>query len=170
MKIICVLGGSYKSFYLNHLKSINRCDLLVFNFGLIYNYNVKSELFGDAVVTKELMNLSKALNAIVVAGVYVEGEKIKKSVIMCDGEKIHIADACVGITLETDKTDFVVGDEKMTTKGVNKIVLSNKRIYPDVKHCADKRVYIFCDKFGVNVVKNKNLTRNFNKYFKMILK
>lgn len=170
MKIVCVSGGSYKSFYLNYLKKLGGCDLIVFNYGIIYNYNIKEELFGNAIVTKELMSLSKRLHSLVVAGVFVEGQNVKKSIIVCDGEKIHLVDAKVGIKLEVCKSEFAIGDERLQIKGCNKIILSSIRIHPCVEHCVDKRVYIFCDNFGVTMVKNRKLTRNFNKYFKIILK
>jgi len=170
MKIICVLGGSYKSFYLNHLKSINRCDLLVFNFGLIYNYNVKDELLGQAIVTKELMSLARRLHCVVVAGVLVEAENLTKAIILCDGEKVDITPAKAGLKLFTNKKEFVVGDENLKAKGCDKIVLSNKRIYPSGHNISCSRTYIFCDKFGVTIVKNKKIIRKFNKYSKIILK
>ena len=53
MKIVCVVGGSYKSFYINHFRNIQSCDLLVFNFGILYDYDMKEELLGSAVVTYE---------------------------------------------------------------------------------------------------------------------
>lgn len=170
MKIICVLGGSYKSFYLNYLKSIKRCNLLVFNFGLIYNYNAKEELLGQAVVTKELMFLARKLHAIVVAGVMVEGENVTKSIIVCDGEKLEIAKAEDGIKLFINKRTIVVGDEKLKAKGVDKIILSTKKIRPNLDKCSYIRNYIFCDNFGVSIVKNKKIIRKFNKYSKIILK
>ena len=58
MKIVCVAGGSYKSFYLNYVTKLKKCDLLIFNFGILYDYDIHDELMGKGVVTKELMNLS----------------------------------------------------------------------------------------------------------------
>ena len=168
--MVFVCGGSYKSFYLNFFKKIGKCDLLVFNFGIIYNYNIKEELLGKGVVSKELFMLSKALETVVVAGVYVEGKVLKKAIIICDGEKLNIVPACDGTRCFIGKTELVVGDEKLKTFGCNRIVLTSKRIKPMVEHCNYKHFYIFCDNFGVSLVKNKKLTRNFSKCSKIILK
>lgn len=170
MKIICVLGGNYKSFYLNYLKKIKKCDLLVFNYGLIYNYNVKEELLGQATVTKELMSLAKRLNCVVVAGVFVEAEELSKSVILCDGEKVNITPAKDGLKLFLNKKEFIVGDENLKIKGFDKIILSSKKVYPNGHNISALRTYIFCDKFGVTIVKNKKIIRKFNKYSQIILK
>ncbi len=171
MKIICVTKTSYKSFYLNYLKHINKCSLLVFNFGIIYDYDVKRELMQSGLVTKELFSLAKSLKAVVIAGVYVvSGNVRKKSIIVCDGEKINIAFASTGAKLYLNKKVIVIGDEKIKTNKTDKIVLTSNRIYPNINHCSQNRTYIFCDDFGTTVVKNKKITRNFNKYSKIILK
>ena len=113
MKMVFVCGGSYKSFYLNFLKKMSKCDLLVFNFGIIYNYNIKEELLGEGIVSKELFMLSKTLGTVVVAGVYVEGRVLRKSLIICDGEKLNIVPAFEGVKCFIGKTEVVVGDEKL---------------------------------------------------------
>ena len=71
MKIVCACGGSYKSFYLNYFINLKSCDLLIFNFGIIYDYNLENETRGDRIVNKELSMLSKKLNATIVAGVNI---------------------------------------------------------------------------------------------------
>ena len=50
MKIVCVSGGTYKSFYLNYCIKLRQCDLLLFNFGIIYDYVVSEELLKNAIV------------------------------------------------------------------------------------------------------------------------
>ena len=170
MRIVCVAGGSYKSFYLNYFSKLSRCDLLVFNFGIIYDYNTFNELMGDALVTKELMNLSKALRCVVAAGAYVVGEKRGKSIIVCNGDKIQIDKCAFGARIQIKKQTFIVGDEQTDYKKANKIILCDKRIEPNLAHCSKRKIYIFCDNFGVNFVQNKKMTRKFYKYSKFILK
>lgn len=171
MKIICVAGGSYKSFYLNYFINLSSCDLLIFNFGIIYDYDICKELTGSALVTRELMMLSKKLKAIVVAGVNIVYKgKTDKSIIVCDGEKIHISNVKIGAKIYIKKTSFVIGDESTQCKSNNKIILSSKRIYPNLAHCSKRKIYIFFDKFGVCLVENGKIKRKFNKFSKIILK
>ena len=97
MKIICVSGGNYKSFYINCATKQYQCDLLVFNSDIIYDYVVKDELLGDAIVTKELTALSKKMGCVVVAKVNVVLNKIvTKSLIVCDGEKLSVGPSKLG--------------------------------------------------------------------------
>ena len=171
MKIVCVAGGSYKSFYLNYFVKLYKCDLLVFNFGIIYDYDICDELTRQSIVTRELMMLSKKLRCIVVAGVNVVfKEKVDKSIIVCDGEKIHISKAKTGAKICIRKTCFIIGDENTEYKSNNKIILSSKRIYPNIEHCSKRKIYIFCDKFGVCLIEKGKLKRKFHKFSKIILK
>lgn len=170
MRIVCVAGGSYKSFYLNYFCKLSRCDLLVFNYGIIYDYNTFNELLGDAIVTKELLALSSALHCVVVAGVYVVGAERVKSIIVCDGDKIQLDKAASGAKIHVKNLTFIVGDERTDYKNANKIILCNKRIEPILQHCSKRKIYVFCDKFGVNFVQNQKMERKFNKYSKFILK
>ncbi len=171
MNIICVSGGSYKSFYLNYFLKLKSCDLIIFNFGIIYDYDICDELMGNAVVTKELKMLSKILKAQIVAGVYINNyDKRYKGIIVCNNDKIQVIRASIGVKIFCKKYDFIVGDENVRADKINKIVLSNRRIYPNLKHCSNKKIMIFFDKYGVGIVQNQKLTRKFYKYSKIILK
>lgn len=178
MKIVCVSGGSYKSFYLNYFSKIKHCDLLVFNFDIIYDYVLKDEMFDFGVVSRELNLLAKTLNAIVVAGVYVvKNGKKTKSLIVSDGKNIYLSTFELGVKIclrkqsqrlnklnnEDAFVNFVVGGAKTNYEDSNKIVLNDKPINVKVDHCSNKKIYIFCSNHGVDVVKGKKLTRNFYK-------
>lgn len=171
MKIVCVAGGSYKSFYINHLIKLNRIDLLVFNFDIIYDYVVTDELIGDAVVTKELMSLSKKLNATIVAGVFIVTKRSrKKAIITCDGDKIEICNLVYGSKVMIKNHTFVIGDERTNYKNYDKIILTRSQIKPNLNNCSKHKILIFLDRFGLNLVQNGKMIRNFNKYSKIILK
>ncbi len=164
MKIICVAGGSYKSFYLNFFCKLKNCDLLIFNYGIIYDYDVKNELVGPAIVTKELLNLARKLNCVVVAGIYKIFRNSKtKAIIYTNGDKLHLSPVKTGQEIHIKNNTFIVGDEFTNYFNKNKIVLSSKKIVPQLKNCSIKKLYIFCDKFGTTFVKNKKLIRRFNK-------
>ncbi len=171
MRIVAVSGGSYKSFYINCFLKLKKCDLLIFNFGIIYNYVVEDELLKSAIVTKELLQLASKLNATVVAGVFVVSKKRRqKSIIVCDGDKIEIQPANKGVLVCLKKCQFFVGDESANCLRYNKIVLSGKRIRPKIEHCSPKKCYVFCDNYGTTFVQNGKFERKFNKYSKIILK
>lgn len=178
MKIVCVSGGSYKSFYLNHFNKIKNCDLMIFNFGIIYDYVVKDELLDNGVVTKELLSLSNSLKAVVVAGVnVVQNGKTQKALIVSDGEKIYLSTLKLGVKVclnmktlhhkaakqQKDNgykskckiNEFVIGCRTTSFGGCNKIVFTEQRIKPVLAHCNPKKIYIFCNNFGVSVVQNK---------------
>ena len=59
VKIVVVTGGNYKSFYLNCFVKLRACDLLIFNYGIIYDYVVETEILHNAVVTNEYMSFQK---------------------------------------------------------------------------------------------------------------
>ena len=65
---------------------------------------------------------------------------------------------------------FVVGDENTKLNSKNKIILSSKRLYPNLEHCALNKFYVFLDKFGVTFIEKRKMTRKFNKYSKFVLK
>lgn len=171
MKIIFVSGGSYKSFYLNYYLKLKRCDLLVFNFGVIYDYDLKHEESNRALVKPELMTLASKLHSIVVAGVnVVNGRNKKKCILLCDGKTIKIKDASMGMRFYIKNRTFIFSNEKCKAQARNKIILSDKRIYPVVSHCSLRKVYVFCDRFGLVFVQNGKIKRKFYKYSKIILK
>lgn len=171
MKIIFVSGGSYKSFYLNYYLKLKRCDLLVFNFGVIYDYDLNIENSNFAIVKPELLSIANRLNSIVVAGVNViDNGQIMKSILVCDGKTITLKPADIGTYVTIKNRHFVIGNEKCKARGNNKIILSKKRIYPIASHCSVRKVYVFCDEFGLCLVQNGKIRRKFNKYSKIILK
>lgn len=170
MKIVVVSGGNYKGFYLNCLIKLRSCNLLIFNFGIIYDYVVEDEILHNAVVTNELMMLSHKLRCPVVAGVYVVSKERKKSIIVCDGEKIHIFDALEGGVVTADNKIFAIGVGGTNFHRCNKIILGDKRLYPNLEHCSKNKIYLFCDGYGVGLVENKTFKRFFSKYAQIILK
>ena len=171
MRIVYIAGGSYKSFYINCFLKLKKCNLLIFNYGIIYNFNTLAEQSNKAVVSNELMAVSQALHCTVVAGVIEENlNKKTKCIIVCKGNKIWLKKASDGAKIVVAKRSFIVGDALTDYKKQNKIILCNSQIKPNLAHCSKRKIYVFCDKFGVNIVQNKKKTRKFYKYSKFILK
>ena len=170
MKIVCVSGGGYKSFYLNYYVNLSKCDLLVFNYGILYDYQTKKEN-DNAILINELRSLSSKLNCIVIAGVYVKKNKRRyKSILVTDNKTTTVYNAKEGAKISIGGTNFIIGDNNTNYQNCNKIVLSKNRIKPNLIACSKHKIYIFCDEYGVNFVFNKKIERKFYKYSKIILK
>lgn len=168
MKLICVAGGSYKSFYLNYFLHTLSCDLLIFNFDIIYDYDEQEEKEVFPLVSTEIEAISKSLKTKVVAGVKLK-KTGQKALLIYDGGKFEIKDLKFGAKVTIKNKIFVVGNEYTNYGNHHKIVLTQKRIFPNLNHCVRKKIYVFVDKFGVGVVKNKKISRKFCKYSKIIL-
>lgn len=171
MRILCVLGGGYKSFYLNCFLKLKTCDLLIFNYGILYDLNHQLEENGTTYICKEITMLAKQLNAIVVGGIYViKSGKRFKSLIVSDGDKVEIFPAKTGARINVENFSFIVGDECTCYGKYNKIILAEKRFFINEKHCSSKKIYLFCSPKNADLVVNKKIFKKFNKYSKFILK
>ena len=165
MKIVFVLGGSYKSFYLNYFLKLTSCDLLVFNFGVLYDVDVEAERAGKGVVFSELKNLSDKLGCEIVAGVSVKsGDATKFKILHYKNGEIKLFNSRFGCKFNKKNKKIVVADDGNNLTADVKIVLSKKRIVPTPTHCSNKKIYAFCDEFGINLIVKKKLTRRFYKY------
>lgn len=171
MKIVFVLGGSYKSFYLNYFLKLTSCDLLVFNFDVLYDVNIEAEHNNKGVVFKELQGLAEKLGCEIVAGVnVVAGGKIKPAIMYFSGGEFKTFNPYFGCRFKLKNKSIVVADDGNNLTADVKIVLSKKRIVPSISHCSNKKIYAFCDQFGINLIENKKLTRKFYKYTTIIIK
>lgn len=166
MKIVCVSGGSYKSFYLNHFASLKRCDLLVFNFGIIYDYVVKDELLDYGVVTKELMHLSNALGAVVVAGVNVvrNGGKTR-ALIVCDGDKVYLSNLKTGVKICLDKRKNFEGLSNSRAQKLKQKLNSN-----NVKNNNNLKKYNKNENNFIKYANSKNILKNIKSDSNVLIK
>ncbi|MBR1987921.1 MAG: hypothetical protein IKA36_02655 [Clostridia bacterium] len=167
MKIFCVSGGNYKSFYLNAFLKVKNYDLLVINFGIMYDIQDVSEESG--VVLNELKMLNAKAKVPIIAGVRV-GEKRVKKLVLCSNGKCEVCPINQGVKIKIKDKEFVVGTQFTNFRNFNKIVLSENRI--DINHlcCSYRKIYIFCDDFGITKIEKRKISRKFYKYAKIILK
>ena len=90
MKLMFVVGGSYKWFYLNVLKKIKNIDLLVFHQNIFYMLDSKDILTND-IIFKEISDLNKILQCpICVYGILNKNGINQKIFILCAKGKISI--------------------------------------------------------------------------------
>ena len=81
MEFVFVIGGSYKSFYLNKLRKIGKPDIIVFNQNIFYDFDITAESGFNGPVSKELLHLNSLLNCpVLVYGVKIDNGKNKDKI------------------------------------------------------------------------------------------
>ena len=150
MKVVCVSGGSYKSFYINHFLHLKKCDVLIFNFGIIYDYD-KNE---SSVIKNEFKSIYEKLGCVIVAGVKLNGEN-EKFFLVFDGVDLVIHQAKNPIKITRKNADIEVGLYNSLFKSDRRIILSKYRVYPNLNHISKNDCYVFCDSSGASIVISK---------------
>ena len=162
MIIYYIAGGSYKFFYLNYFLKIKKCDLLILNYNIFHNDNCIKNIYN------ELNLLYQRLRCKIVVG--VENKKI----LFYNGKKFNRCFNCVNFKVKNKNYSISSGfnfyKERKNKNQFCKIVIFCKRVNVNLNSCSKNKVYIFCDRNGMSVVKNKKLKRIFNKCSKIILK
>ena len=162
MKFVFVLAGSYKWFYLNQLKKLNKVDLIVFYQDIFYEYNYLEEIFGDGVVKKELIHLNRLLKCpILVCGKLNKDGVINRCFILCNNGKVRIIDWDKDIYLRIkNKVILISNNHFYNTKSFCSILFNNN--YEDLyKKYTDK--CFLCDKKNVTLINNGKIYRKFRK-------
>ena len=164
MIIYYVAGGSYKSFYLNYIKKIKKCDLLIFNYGIFYEINT----FVDyETVKNEILILANKLKCRVLSIL-----KIGKTKKFClsNKSKVDLFNYNKGVNFKFSDIDFFAGNMYCKNNSKNKIIFCKNKYKPDLKACSRYKFYMFCYNKGVCYSYNKKLKTNFAKCLKIILK
>ena len=91
MKFIFVVGGSYRSFYINKLNTIKNIDLIIFNNGVFDEINYCDEEVDIKVFTDEIKELNKLLKCSIVVCCNINkfGNRYK-AFVLCVNQKISI--------------------------------------------------------------------------------
>lgn len=159
MKIMCVVGGSYKSFYLNYFTKIKNCDLIILNFGIMYDCSRQIKNF--EIVSKELNNIASEANTVVVAVVNMFHQGcIQKCLVCSNGKRLVVASLKTGIKIcfsNLSVDDFIVGNQATNYKSLNKIVFCEQKLKPNIAHCSKTKKYIFISEHEIALVTDKTL-------------
>jgi len=166
MRIVCVAGGSYKSFYLNRFLKLNKCDLIVFNFGIFYNINSKSSNKAK-LIFQEIRDLSDCKNCVVVAGVVINYNSF---FVVCKNKAFKIYPSKYNVKLKVKDKVILITKGNTFSSVKNKIIFTNCKRCVNIKACSPNKNYIFIHDYGIDIVKNRKLKRNFNKCLNFILK
>ena len=166
MKIGFVVGGSYKGFYINHLNECKDLDILVFQEGLLYEYDYYNENFGAKTVTKEILNLSKKLHCKIFAKIKTNLlGNLKNEILYCDGEKVTIIcpERYIKILINKKSVIFTLKNVLFDCADIFITLIKNRLEIKNNKKYRHKNTFL-CDKRGVDYVKNGRMIRKFRKF------
>jgi len=166
-----VVGGSYKGFYINEFKKINKIDLLVFHKDIFYDFDYEQEYLGDAPVTKELIGLNQKLKCpIIVYGNSRFLDDNQKCFIICVNEKVSIINTTKDVYLYV-KGKFVLISNKLykKSKAFATISIMDKVKKEQIISLSKNKNYFICDKRGVTRCEDGDIYRKFRKCCYFIL-
>lgn len=165
MKIMFVVGGSYKGFYLNQLIKNRRLDFLFFHQNIFYEYDIEKERLGLGVVKKELLELNDKFQCpILVYGKILKNGNLKKCFILCRQNRVKIIDENNCIYLYTKKQLILISNKSCGySKADINILIKDKMTGLD---CINKNEFnnlFICHKKGVIYLKNNKIYKKFRK-------
>lgn len=166
MKIGFVVGGSYKAFYINHLKSCYGLDILVFQEGLLYEYDYYNENFGSKIVTREMLNLSNKLNCKIIAKIKTNlFGNLADEILYCDGEKVCVICGDRYLKMIVNKKSVIFSLKNVFFDSADIFIMTTKKRLEIKNNKKIKHSQIFlCDKKGVEYVKGGRIIRKFRKF------
>ena len=164
MKLVFVVGGSYKSFYFNELNKISKADLVVFHQDIFYDFNYEKEKV-DGTVSKELINLNKKLKCpIVVYGILNNSGVRNKCYILCVNKKVNVIDCNKDLYLYIKGKLILIGNRiyKYSRAFATISFIKEQYVYDDYVKTSVQN-YFLCDKRGVSYIKSGKFDRKFRK-------
>lgn len=166
MKIAFVVGGSYKGFYINHVRQCSDVDILVFQEGLLYEYDYYNETFGSKTITKELLSLANKLNCVILAKIKVNFlNKIQDEILCCDKSKVitFSSERYFKIYIKGKRVIFSLKNVFFECADIFIRLTKNRLEMKKIRQKCHKRTFL-CDKYGVEYVKNGKIRRKFRKF------
>lgn len=165
MKFLFVVGGSYKSFYINQMSKIKNIDLLVFHKNIFYDFDYEQEYLYDAPVTKELISLNETLNCpIIVYGYCKMLSKRKKSFVICVNGKVSVIDNLKDVYLYIKGKVVLIGNKLYNNPRAfaTITIMDNQQNWENISKKKHNN-YFICDKTGVSRLQNGKIYRKFRK-------
>ena len=109
MKILFVVGGSYKAFYLNNAGRYKKLDLLIFQSNILYECDYFNEFSKEKTITNEMMILQRKFNTKIIAIINTNllGKK-HKEYLYCDENGVRILNGDEKIILYVKKKKFCI--------------------------------------------------------------
>lgn len=162
-----MVGGSYKGFYLNQIHKVGRVDLIVFQQGIIYDFDCVEEYVGNGVVSKELVALNIRFNCpIVVFGNEIFLGKRERCFIVCVNKKVSVIPIYKDVSLYIKNKQILISNEINKIKYADKyfafILMRDKNIKL-IPNKLSKNLFV-CDRRGVIRFQEGIFYKKFRKY------
>ena len=160
-----VVGGSYKSFYINQINKIKNIDLLIFHQNIFYDFDYEQEYLFDAPVSNELISLNKKFNCpILVYGYSKFLNKRQKCFILCVNQKVSVIDCAKDVYLYIKGKIVLIGNKLYKqSKSFSTISIVDKKQNPQNFTKIRFNNYFICDKKGVSCFQGGKIYRKFRK-------
>lgn len=169
MKILFVVGGSYKAFYLNNINKYKRLDLIVFQEGLLYEFDYYDEMFGAKTITSEMMSLCKKFGCKIIAKIRTNLlNKKYEEFLYCDKNGVKIIKSSRYFKIFIKNKQILISNYFLPIKSDYFLYFAgNKNEFVLPK--SQKSVVFVCDKTGVDLHYDKFMMRKFRKicYFSL---
>lgn len=142
-------------------------DLIVFQQGIIYDFDCAEEYVGNGVVSKELVALNTKFNCpIVVFGYEIFFGKRERCFIVCVNKKISIVPIYKDVNLYVKNKLIAISNKINEIKFANKyfafILMRDKNVKINPNKLA-KNLFV-CDNSGVTRWQGENFYKKFRKY------
>lgn len=176
MKILFVVGGSYKAFYLNNIHKFKRLDFIVFQENILYEFDYYNEYFGDKTITNEMVGLARKFKCKIVAKIKTNLCGIKKDEILyCDKNGVKLINNNRFLELFVKNKQIYFSNNFLYKKSNCFVYFFKNKNDFNQSSCINnnfnnrKSAIFVCDKYGVNLIYNKIITRKFRKicYFSL---
>ena len=171
MKFVFVVGGSYRSVYLNYLSGLSSPDIIVFNSNVLYDFDIDLENNFSGPVSAELLYLNTLFNCpIVVYGTRVKCCKKDKCFIVCTNGKIKIFEQNSDVYLWVKNCYILVGTNRyFSSQAFATISIQDSTQMVNPKQCGISN-YFCMDKKSVTLISGGKFYKKFNKCCKFTLK
>ena len=167
---ICVIGGSYKSFYLNKLRKIGKPDIIVFNQNIFYDFDTEIERSLDGPVSTELIYLNQLFNCpIAVYSTRINNGKIDKCFILCNNSKIKIFEQNCEVYIKLKDGYVLLCNKRYFYSNVFATIIMQDRFNPLIFNPKSKNNCFYCTPKNVTLIKDGKFYKKFNKCCKFIL-
>ena len=166
MKFLFVMGGSYKSFYINELNNIKKIDLLIFNQNIFYDFDYEQEYLQDAPVTKELIALNNKFHCPIIVFGYSKFMNVRqKCFIICVNGKVSVIEDSHDVYLYIKGKTILIGNK----------IYKNSKVFATISKINEndnwkfisknnQNNYFICNKKCVLRLQNGKIYRKFRKY------
>lgn len=166
MKLAFVIGGNYKAFYINHIEKCKGVDILVFQEGLLYEYDYYNENFGYKTITKEMMCLAQKLNCVILAKIKSNlFNKLNDEILFCDGEKVLTfnSERYIKLFLKGKCVIFSLENVFFECADIFIRLTKNRVEIKKIRQKCHKQTFL-CYKHGVEYIKKGKIKRKFRKF------